>query len=298
VTGNSGFPKSLDISKAIDKAAGAEREVVGATRLGAQQQSTGKYGAWGDGITPTAPATDAAKRWAGWGTALKPAYESIILAMKPCDGTFAHNALTHGVAGLNVDGCRIDGIPPSVPQPEFRPNGEDSGHAFGAGVGRIAAISNNAKGRWPANVILDEDAGAMLDEQSGEVKLGGRHVTRNRSESYGGAWPAGAADYPNDTGGASRFFYSAKATKDDRNSGLSESNTHPTVKPTELMRYLCRLVTPPNGVILDPFCGSGSTGKAARRERFRFIGIELEAEYVEIARLRIGRTKPRRQTFF
>ena len=101
-----------------------------------------------------------------------------------------------------------------------------------------------------------------------------------------------------DTGGASRFFYCAKASKDDRDAGLPGSNSHPTVKPTELMRYLCRLVTPPNGVILDPFCGSGSTGKAARRERFRFIGIELEAEYVEIARLRIGRTKPRRQTFF
>ena len=193
----------------------AEREVVG-------QRTTGI--GTGGGSTPimrdgsrniTAPATDAAKQWAGWGTALKPAHEPIIVARKPLCGTVAENVLTHGTGGINVDGCRVAG--PS--------------------------------GRWPANVIHDGS-----DEVVGL--------------------------FPND---AARFFYVPKASKKDR-----EGSTHPTMKPTDLMRYLCRLVAPPGGIVLDQFMGSGSTGKAAMLEGFRFIGIEREAEYVEIARARIG----------
>ena len=225
-----------------------QREVVGETRRGAQQVSTGKYGAWGDGITPTTPATALAKQWQGWGTALKPAHEPIVVARKPLQGTVADNVTTWGVGGINVDGCRVEGD----------------------------------VGRWPANVILDEEAAQMLDEQSG---------------------------------GASRFFYVAKASKAEREAGLEgmplvrESdrirddgvggdnprnrtnnpriNHHPTVKPIALMRYLVRLVTPRGGVVLDPFMGSGTTGCAAMLEAMSFVGIELNQEYVEIARKRI-----------
>lgn len=275
----SGFPKSHDVSKAIDKAAGAEREVVGETRKGAQSESTGRYGAWGDGITPTVPSTDEAKQWQGWGTALKPAHEPIVVARKPLIGTVVENVLAFGTGGLNIDGARVEGIPPSVPQPALRPNGHDSGHALGTSKGRNGEMSQ-AIGRWPANFIHD-----------------------------------GSDEVVEFLGEPSRFFYCAKASKRDRNEGLdgfeakrdhdgrkagnprgsnprnrtndAKVNHHPTVKPTDLMRYLCRLVTQPGGLILDPFMGSGSTGKAAVLEGFSFIGIEQSAEYVEIANARI-----------
>jgi DNA modification methylase len=223
--------------------------------------------------------------WLGWGTALKPAWEPIILAMKPLDGTFAHNAQTHGVAGLNVDGCRI-GTKDDL-------SGGTCGGVFGQrnSDGSLKkAIGSGDKGRWPANLVLDEEAGAMLDEQSGVSKSG--VAVRRNGNSGKGTFPVqiaeGSADVGfNDTGGASRFFYCPKASKKDR----GEDNKHPTVKPTALMRYLCRLVTPPGGIVLDPFCGSGSTGKAAKREGFRFIGIDKDKESCEIARARISSTE-------
>ncbi len=235
----SGFPKSLDISKAIDKAAGAKREVVG-SKVGLPGYSLSQCDNPGGNAMSghidkslyhpekecaiTAPATELAKRWAGWGTSLKPAWEPIVLAMKQLDGTFANNAQQHDVAGLNIDGSRIGGI----------------------------------KGRWPANLLLDEQTGEMLDKQHG---------------------------------GASRFFYCAKANKRDRTCDDQVENNHPTVKPRSLMEYLCRLVTPPGGgVILDPFMGSGSTGIAALSTGNRFVGIELEPESFEIARQRIATT--------
>ena len=162
----------------------------------------------------TAPATDAARQWQGWGTALKPALEPITVARKPLIGTVASNVLEHGTGAINVDGCRVDGE------------------------------------RWPANLLHD----------------GSEEVDRLMP------------------GGEARFFYTAKASKDDRDDG----NTHPTVKPTDLMRYLCRLVTQPGGTVLDPFMGSGSTGKAAVLEGFKFIGIERDPSYFEIAKARIG----------
>ena len=235
----SGFPKSHDVSKAIDKAAGAEREVVGQrdTKTGSNKETNWKCSSPRI-MDVTAPATDAARQWSGWGTALKPAWEPIIVARKPLCGTVAENVLRHGTGGINIDGCR-------------------------------------AGARWPANVAHD----GIMHEHG-------------------------------------RYFYCAKTSKADRNDGCegiaevvmdigderpsggswerrgrgvtTRSNHHPTVKPTELMRYLVRLVTPPGGVVLDPFCGSGSTGRGAILEGMSFIGIDLDEDYLEIARRRIN----------
>jgi site-specific DNA-methyltransferase (adenine-specific) len=294
----SGFPKSLDVSKAIDKAAGAEREVVGVSSVtGARHSRTMDDGNKGNRRTYqneepvintiTAPATDAARQWQGWGTALKPAMEPITVARKPLIGTVAANVLEHGAGAINVDGCRVetDGEKPA-----------GSGNRLGVGnayqlkdyVSTNGGNQTHESGRWPANLIHD-----------------------------------GSEEVVELLGSAARFFYCAKASKRDRDEGLEgmpvrseawfqtgngasgkpssievskgprapRANNHPTVKPTDLMRYLCRLVTPPNGTILDPFTGSGSTGKAAMLEGFQFIGIEREAEYVEIAKARIEAAK-------
>jgi len=246
----SGFPKSLDVSKAIDKAAGAVREVVGqnayaSRRPRAEYQHAQKWGATlggSESATVTAPATDSARQWQGWGTALKPAHEPIVVARKPLVGTVAANVLAHGTGALNIDGCRVgtEGGTTRSGQAPYAASGWRTGHEI---------VELNA-GRWPANVIHDG-----LTEK----------------------W--------------ARYFYCAKASKRDRGDG----NNHPTVKPTDLMRYLCRLVTPPGGLVLDPFMGSGSTGKAAMLEGFRFVGIELSEEYVEIARARIAAAMPKEE---
>jgi site-specific DNA-methyltransferase (adenine-specific) len=298
----SGFPKSLDVSKAIDKAAGAEREVVGSKRLGgnAAQSTKEKGGTYASntdsvGVAPidvpiTAPATDAAREWQGWGTALKPAYEPIVVARKPLTGTVAQNVLTHGTGALNIDGCRI-GTSKDVPA-----SSSDRMGAHGIYNGGLNALNERSGmdpnvGRWPANVALDETAANMLDQQSGEgiSKRAPRGAGKSETATYG-VW--GLADDDtrghNDTGGASRFFYTAKASRQDRNVGGLADNTHPTVKPTELMRWLIRLVTPPGGIILDPFGGSGSTGLAARAENTRCILIEREPEYLNIIRDRLA----------
>lgn len=298
----SGFPKSMDIGKAIDKAAGAEREVAGLTRGGVERG--GKFGdshlaeseKWHN---VTAPATDAAKQWDGWGTALKPAWEPIIMARKPLIGTVANNVLAHGAGGINVDACRIPttdslgGGMVSMGRPKSSegwdrpwmhdPQVTERKKAESAEKVRLAEV----QGRWPANLVLDEDAAAILDAQSGLSKSTNRPRHNSRTIGGDGIFNGGTAMVTNghsDTGGASRFFYVAKASKRDRDEG----NHHPTVKPTQLMRYLVRLVTPPNGVVLDPFMGSGSTGKAAILEGFRFTGIELDPDYFAIAQRRIA----------
>jgi site-specific DNA-methyltransferase (adenine-specific) len=291
----SGFPKSLDLGKALDKAAGAEREVVGegpyARRRPSSWQGTtfadDAY-IWPGGDPVTAPATALAKQWHGWGTALKPAWEPILVAMKPCAGTFAQNAERHGVAGLHIDGARIgtgdtwDGGGPPKPR--------TGGIGFAS-----SSSSSHALGRWPANVLLDETAAALLDAQSGELAARGNigPTKQGRSTWFGDARGRdnGRVD-PGDTGGASRFFYTAKASRSERNIG-DVDNTHPTVKPVDLMVWLCRLTaTPTGGVILDPFCGSGTTGVAALRVGRRFIGIEQDAGYVALARARLGGDAP------
>jgi site-specific DNA-methyltransferase (adenine-specific) len=244
----SGFPKSLDVSKAIDKAAGAEREVVG------HRKKLQSYGAdvndvYGGGPDKggmqliTAPTTPAAKQWQGWGTALKPALEPITVARKPLRGTVAANVLEYGTGAINVDACRI-GTGGRTCRDGKATKPSDAGWENMRGHG-IASLN---AGRWPANLIHDGS-----DEVVGLL---------------------------ND---AARFFYCAKASKKDR----GEGNNHPTVKPTALMQYLCRLVTPPNGVILDPFMGSGSTAVAAKREKFNFIGIEMQREHFETSKRRV-----------
>lgn len=237
-----GFPKSLDISKAIDKAAGAEREVIGAFKTSGGIRGGKFFGVSGEGgalmeIIDTAPTTDAAKQWQGWGTALKPANEHWILVRKPCsEKTVASNVLKWGTGGINIDMGRVR---------------ETEGEPL-ARQERCRIIRKpNPAGRFPANLILDEIGAAVLDKQSDD--------------------------------NVSRFFFVAKASKNDKGT----ENTHPTAKPTTLMSYLIKLITPPDGVVLDPFAGSGSTGVAAVRDGFRFIGIEQNAEYAAIAESRI-----------
>jgi DNA modification methylase len=424
----SGFPKSLDVSKAIDKAAGAE--VVTRPRFNtAGDVGEGNARDGYNNFTPHAPATPEAQQWQGWGTALKPAHEPIVLARKPLAGTVAANVLEHGTGALNVDGCRIAGEPWQA----HRATGLGSVKFFTEGDTPEIDKEPHANGRWPSNVLLDEEAAGMLDEQSGELSGPGGFNDPNKPRN-GHGWQdmprRSLQQYPGDTGGASRFFYVSKASSAERSAGLdgkvcectspqratyeateeggscsptsgsgskptdpsltgsrsttetaiSETtpsttsnssrppitsastppttsaitpangsgaagsaasgsrpmqstttsvekaglstvdadlatlqessptssgavcascgevieggrrNVHPlwpTVKPIELMRWLVRLITPPGGVVLDPFTGSGTTGCAATLEGFDFVGFEREAEYVAIAEARI-----------
>jgi DNA modification methylase len=258
----------------------AEREILGVQK--------GAMAGWSmDGGTKfidrniTAPATEAARQWAGWGTALKPALEPITVARKPLIGTVAENVLAHGTGALNVDGCRVEGAPPSVPQPVFN---SPTGRTYGmkTGEGRNGEMSQ-AAGRWPANLIHDGSEEVVgLFPQTAAAKSAERGERSGVNTNFGGS--GGVRGHDDNGGSAARFFYCAKASKRDRDEG----NNHPTVKPTDLMRYLCRLVTSPGGTVLDPFMGSGSTGKAAMLEGFGFIGIERDPEYVKIAEARIG----------
>jgi len=285
ITGNSGFPKSLDVSKALDKAAGAERESIGpnqwADRGGLVQANT--YGA-PSRPDATAPATEASRQWQGWGTALKPALEPITMARKPLVGTVAANVMKHGTGALNIDGCRV-GTEKEVPS--GKPS-QASNRIYGAASLRTEDESgrNPNIGRWPANLIHDgsEEVLAAFPANAGaSAPVKGSELSAPAKNVYGGGYGREPGAFHADKGSAARFFYCAKASKRDR----GEGNIHPTVKPTDLMAYLVRLVTPPGGVVLDPFMGSGSTGKAAMREGFRFIGCELSPEYMTIARARI-----------
>ena len=268
--------------------------------------------------------TSEAKQWEGWGTALKPAFEPIVVGRKPFakGSTVAANVLEHGVGGLNIDASRI-GSRAEKPQkrPAFANGVGNGGVAYGR---REGPADTYAQGRWPANVILDEYSAGLLDEQSGVLTSGARKPNVNKSQASenvasfskgmeGKIYPYTANA---DSGGASRFFYCAKASKRDRNEGLDgledkqavgggggigdylddvdsasgkfgsekapAKNFHPTVKPTTLMRYLIKLVTPAGGTVLDPFTGSGSTGKAALLDGYKFVGAELTEEYLPI----------------
>jgi DNA modification methylase len=269
----SGFPKSMDISKQIDKQAGVEREVVGTKRKSDIRGST-INGEWQGLHKPnkglidvqyTAPATEAAKQWQGWGTALKPANEPICVARKPIEKglTVAENVIKWGTGALNIDASRIGfqngETNPSIAR--YKSTAQQGNNGWNH-INRGANFNNQTEasmnqGRWPANIILDEDAASELDAQVDTL-------------------------YTED--GPSRFFYVAKASKRER----GEGNNHPTVKPIKLMEYLIKLVTPPGGIVLDPFMGSGSTGVAAKKLNCKFIGCELNPEYVAIAEKRIG----------
>ena len=232
-------------------------------------------------------------QWSGWGTALKPAWEPVIVARKPLVGTVAANVLAHGTGGINVDGCRVG-------TGDDRISGGTSGGSDGAvgEWGYSSGFERPSGGRWPANVIhdgSDEVVGLFPQQRNGGANVSPRRkagVRTNIMSGTGLSEPTNRA-YAGDSGSAARFFYCAKASKRDRDEGCEGNrNGHPTVKPTALMRYLCRLVTPPGGVVLDPFMGSGSTGKAAILEGFQFVGIEQEPEYLEIARARIAYVQP------
>jgi len=288
----SGFPKSLDVSKAIDKRQGVEREVVGVSpRHGGGIVGAGSSFEVSPNIpTLTAPATPEAQQWAGWGTALKPAHEPIVVARKPLIGTVAENVLTHGTGALNIDGSRIGYQSGEV---DFTKEQKQSTTAtVNFGITKPGDVVQMFKpgGRWPANVILDEAMAAELDKQSGVSVSVQATLTSKPGGVYGNGkgLPSHTAEYGhNDSGGASRFFYVAKANKSERPN--IDETAHPTVKPLTLMRYLCKLVTPPGGTILEPFAGSGTTVEAALMEGFNVIAIEMTDEYLPLIVERIER---------
>jgi site-specific DNA-methyltransferase (adenine-specific) len=317
----SGFPKSLDVSKAIDKAAGVEREITREEKRPAEMGHPISFDMRSSKERERRdnPATAEAKQWDGWGTALKPAHEPIVVARKPLIGTVAANVLTYGTGGLNIDASRVSGE--AVPINKLE---EWSG--FGQKIEPAYEQTMNTQGRWPANVIHDgsDEVVELFPNSKGGAFPAKRGQAVNTSFASGQETEGGFRAMGDD-GSAARFFYCAKASKKDRNEGLDgfeakqtvggggltaelrddgsyetasaggkygsikakQMNHHPTVKPTELMRYLCRLVTPPNGIVLDPFMGSGSTGKAAIYEGFNFVGIEMTDEYIPIAKARI-----------
>ena len=284
----SGFPKSMDISKAIDKAAGVEHLRQFKSKNPADRPYTHAEGktstGWQSPVRPdkTHPYSQEAQQWDGWGTALKPALEPITVARKPFKGTVANNVLEHGTGAINIDGCRVEGtkgVPSSI----------STQGPLGWGTGGDMERKQQQNGRWPANLIhdgSDEVAELFPETKSGSLMPG--HKRGSSVTFFDRSSKVTEKEYGGDCGSAARFFYCAKASKKDREDG----NTHPTVKPTDLMAYLCRLVTPADGVVLDPFMGSGSTGKAAMREGFGFIGIEREAEYFAIAQQRVKQPEP------
>ena len=287
----SGFPKSLNVSKAIDKAAGAVREVVGTRTLSGTAATKGRQGRasiHAEGLTSagmsvevpvTVPATPEAQAWEGWGTALKPAHEPIVVARKTPEGTIASNVLEHGTGAINIDGCRVEGVVAQVTQ------GVSTTEGTWRGPRNEPRLSHpSSLGRWPANIVHD----------------GSQEAT----EQFGAAARFFAAVGHDELDEAS-FFYCSKAGKKERNAGLDglplvkggsmsggeetrahrptnhpyRQNFHPTVKPVALMRWLVRLVTPPNGIVLDPFAGSGTTLVAAILEGRKCFGSEMTEEY-------------------
>jgi len=306
----SGFPKSLDVSKAIDKAAGVEREVVG-IRTDGRGASPSKIANHGPGDTgighadgskqtyyETGPSTESAKVWQGWGTALKPAHEPIVVARKPLIGTVAENVLKHGTGAINVDGCRVGVGNEIISTPQSNPAKRTGVVGTNLGISRsdvskfqeaqkASAERTQNLGRWPANVIHDGSEEVLEGfPQTAPSKMAPRGGTNPNPMDWGHDRPDGHVPKGhNDNGGsAARFFYCAKASKTER----GEGNTHPTVKPTDLMRYMCRLVTPPGGIILDPFAGSGSICRAAYMDGFKYIGVEIDANYCRIANGRLN----------
>lgn len=332
----SGFPKSMNIGLAIDKKNGIESEIVGYTSQ--QDIRSGNYA----GVCTNnneysrvdRPIKKASNEWAGWGTALKPAYEPVIVARKPCEGSCVDNVIRYGVGGINIDDCRIgtDVITTNGARKNPMVGDERTGKALGM-FQETEALNTDHNGRYPANVILTYDESDKAEVCGGMPETKSNGGKASMPEMSGGEMgicnfkTIGAkrveTDYtcPMDEGSAARYFYCAKASKRDRDDGLDafqekqttdgslrcnvelapniravstlHRNTHPTVKPVDLMQYLVRLVTPHHGTVLDPFNGSGSTGKAVmyenrdRNSGYKYIGIELTAEYLSIADARI-----------
>jgi len=324
----SGFPKSLNIGKSFDKKNGNEREVTGIKTDGAYSSGTNNLGinrssllGEGDGRkTPPTRGEDFGKvtkgssKYEGWGTALKPANEPICLARKPLsEKTIVDNVIKWGTGGINVDGCRI-----GTELVKTSGNNGLGNNGIYCDTYKGCEDSEEREGRFPANILFDEEAAQVLDEQSGILSTHstgkGNNVKGSKNINIGGGYTRPGIKTEN--GGASRFFYVAKVGKKERNLGLDNfedkklhsinqlddrarpdgtiretpihKNNHPTLKPINLMTYLCRLITPPGGIILDPFMGSGSTGISACLEGFRFVGMELDEDYFKIAEARIN----------
>jgi site-specific DNA-methyltransferase (adenine-specific) len=332
----SGFPKSMDVAKAIDKQSGFDGDVIGTETVDVGMQGGSMHAGRETKLAEREikELSPEAQKWQGWGTALKPAFEPVVVARKPLgEKTVAANVLAYGTGGLNIDASRI-GYQGEKPSTWFdQQERKNQNIPFGS---TADTTEPSSLGRWPANIILDPYTAELLDEQSGISKSNGPgthcsnrdingvcvgHNNAGRSTS-GATYHAAESNKQPDSGGASRFFYVAKASKKDRNEGLEElegkeigakgnglaracatcgatvldgcdcpgrtfvnptrQNFHPTVKPTSLMEYLIKLVTPEGGTVLDPFTGSGSTGKAALINGYQFIGIELTDEYLPI----------------
>ena len=310
----SGFPKILDIGKGVDKKQGNERVTVG-ERTRNVKPFDDDNGWNSNNTTGNHIYTKGNSEWEGWGTALKPAHEPIVMARKPLEGTVVDNVLEHGVGGINIDECRVG---KEILEEQIAGRSNKIGT-----FERKDMITPKREGRFPANVMHDgsDVVNDIFPNSKGSSGNGNAKV----GETSKGAIPLRRGEAPlyNDEGSASRYFYCPKTAKSERNQGLVEfddkqyshdgrkksienpyqrnksisKNSHPTVKPVELMKYLCRLVTPKGGTVLDPFMGSGSTGMAAKDEGFDFIGIEREKEYFEISEQRIKTTAPLSEFF-
>lgn len=310
----SGFPKSLNIGKQIDKIQGNEREVVGKVRENRNSEDcyTGSLGT-------NADITKGSSEWEGWGTALKPACEPIVVARKPLsEKNVALNVLKWGTGGINVDECRIESGTEHM-RGKVGAKVYDSDWKHKSGFNKPFKATDSPLGRFPANIIFDEEAGKMLDEQTGILMppYGKESKSKNITSWFTGKTDSYGKNYK-DIGGASRFFYCAKASKSERNFGLGDEfeekpraevdkmmgetpmltgsgnprttkfkNNHPTVKPIKLMEYLIKLVTRKDAIVLDPFLGSGTTAIACIKLNRNWIGIEKEDEYIKIAEARI-----------
>jgi len=315
----SGFPKALDVSKAIDKAAGAEREVVGEkttpdgkpySERKKQFQTSGSnegYKRPSDDNPRnelTAPATEAAKKWNGWKTALKPATEFVVVARKPLsEGTVAENVQTHGTGALNIDGTRIDhdgdGLDGGATNAESAANFkggwhrdwmDDDEHVKEYAKEMKSKVEHAEEhGRYPANVVFDEQAAEQLDSSNEHTEGGraGNAYEWKGSHAMSDGMSGGASSY-GDHGGPSRYFYTSKATRAERTLDGKIDNAHPTVKPVDLMEWLVVLATAEEQIVLDPFAGSGTTLRAAKTKNRRFIGIEKQPKWADVARARIG----------
>ena len=366
----SGFPKSLNIGKQIDKIQGNDREVVGTIERGSVEDAIAK----GVGYTAdpanqnnkaifgygTETVTKGNSEWEGWGTALKPAHEPIVMARKPLsEKSIVDNVLKHRTGGINIDGCRVEG---EVKRPDTNPDFRDVAKKAMAQGGQDKLNFNqitgakrkttvrksrddgnvwtddnsgmkqednhfadaDPRGRFPANVMHDgSDVVRDIFPDAKSVKGNPRTATIKNQTKLNNSKEVFVNHEYDDEGSASRYFYCPKTSKSERNQGLDDfpikdkvfngksstpskdmkgveqkfttepsANVHPTVKPVELMKYLCRLVTPKGGVVLDPFMGSGSTGMAAKDEGFDFIGIEKDEEYYKICESRIARFAP------
>ena len=310
----SGFPKSLNIGMGVDKKQGNERVTVG-ERTRNVKPFDDDNGWNSNNTTGNHIYTKGNSEWEGWGTALKPAHEPIVMARKPLEGTVVDNVLEHGVGGINIDECRVG---KEILEEQIAGRSNKIGT-----FERKNMITPKREGRYPANVMHDgsDVVNDIFPNSKGSSGNGNAKV----GETSKGAIPLRRGEAPlyNDEGSASRYFYCPKTSKSERNQGLVEfddkqyshdgrkksienpyqrnksisKNSHPTVKPVELMKYLCRLVTPKGGTVLDPFMGSGSTGMAAKDEGFDFIGIEREKEYFEISEQRIKTTAPLSEFF-